>query len=59
MLLRGEMRRMAVGERIRIIATDPSTHRDFSDYCRFLGHGLLHHSQHDGIFEYVLEKRGS
>jgi len=58
MLLRGQMRKMAEGERIRVIATDPSTHRDFSDYCRFLGHKLVHHSQDGEVFEYVLEKRG-
>ncbi len=59
MLLRGEMREMAEGERIRVIATDPSTHRDFSDYCRFLGHEMLHDSRDGDVFEYVLEKRGS
>jgi len=56
MLLRGQMRNMVEGERIRVIATDPSTLRDFSDYCRFLGHELLHHSQDGDVFEYLLEK---
>ncbi len=59
MLLRGQMRKMAAGERIRVMATDPSTHRDFSDYCRFLRHELLYYSQDGEVFEYVLEKGGS
>ena len=59
MLLRNQVREMSIGERIEITATDPTTHRDFSDYCRFLGHELVHYSQQDELHKFVVEKRGS
>lgn len=59
MLLRNQVREMSIGERIRVTATDPTTHRDFSDYCRFLGHKLVHFSQVGDEYIYVVEKKGS
>ncbi len=59
MLLRNQVREMSIGERIRVTATDPTTYRDFSDYCRFLGHELVHFSQEGEEYTYVVEKRRS
>ena len=41
MLVRNQVRQMQSGEVLYITATDPSTHRDFVNFCRFLGHELL------------------
>lgn len=59
MLLRNKVRGMAAGERIEITATDPTTYKDFSDYCHFLGHELVHHSQQGDVLYFVVEKGGS
>ena len=59
MLLRNQVREMSIGERIRVTATDPTTYRDFSDYCRFLGHELVHFSQEGEEYTYVVEKNRS
>lgn len=59
MLLRNQVREMSIGERIRVTATDPTTHRDFSDYCRFLGHELVYFSQQGEEYTYVVEKKRS
>lgn len=56
MLVRNKVREMADGEILRVVATDPSTHRDFTNFCRFLGHRLLQAREDEGMFEYFIEK---
>lgn len=62
MMLHNIIRKMAEGERVRIIATDPSTQRDIPKFCQFLGHTLVdHHSdqqldQEGMLFVYVICK---
>jgi tRNA 2-thiouridine synthesizing protein A len=41
MLVRNRLRAMASGEVLHVIATDPSTERDFNNLCRFMGHTLV------------------
>jgi tRNA 2-thiouridine synthesizing protein A len=41
MMLHNAIRTMAVGERVKVLATDPSTQRDIPKFCQFLGHVLL------------------
>lgn len=41
MLARNALREMSSGEVLYVRATDPSTHRDFQNLCRFMGHELL------------------
>jgi len=41
MLLRNRVRDMRAGEVVHILATDPSTERDFINFCRFMGHELV------------------
>ena len=56
MLLRNTVRGMASGERVSVVATDPSTVRDFTNFCRFMGHELVQ-SEHDGDrFLFVIRK---
>ena len=56
MMLHDEIRKVAVGERIEIQATDPSTARDFIKFCSFLGHELVLNEEHEGVFFYVIKK---
>jgi len=41
MMLHNMIRNISPGEKIRILATDPSTKRDIPKFCQFLGHELL------------------
>ena len=41
MLVRNAVRAMDSGQVLHVIATDPSTQRDFHNFCRFMGHELV------------------
>ena len=56
MIVRNKVREMATGEVLHVIATDPSTGRDFHNFCRFMGHRLLEESSADGKFAFWIEK---
>ncbi len=56
MLARNTVRRMASGEVLHILATDPSTARDFHNFCRFMGHELLAEERDGEILEYWIRK---
>ena len=56
MIVRNRVRGMRCGERLRIVATDPSTQRDFRDFCRFMGHRLERLDSAAGRFEFIIEK---
>jgi len=56
MLLHNQIRDMAVGETVQVMATDPSTQRDIPRFCTFLGHDLLQQDSSDGNFIYLLRK---
>ena len=55
MILRNRVREMRPGERVRVVATDPSTTRDFRNFCRFLGHALEELGGGERL-EFVVEK---
>ena len=55
-IVRNRVREMQTGEELHIRATDPSTHRDFTNFCRFMGHELVLATEENGIFEYVIRK---
>ena len=57
MLLRNKVRGMAVGETVAVIATDPSTVRDFTNFCRFMGHELAESSEDGENYRFVIRKR--
>ena len=48
--------KMASGEILRIIATDPGSVRDFESFARQTGNDLLSSSEEDGKFYYRLKK---
>lgn len=56
MLARNALRALAPGEVLEILATDPSTVRDFEQLCRFLGHELVHSAQLDGEFQFRIRR---
>lgn len=56
MIARNKVREMKPGETLYIVATDPSTVRDFRNFCRFMGHSLDELSATTGRFEFIIEK---
>ena len=56
MMLHNKVRDMAVGEVLRVVATDPSTTRDIPKFCGFLGHELMGQEETDGQFIYYIKK---
>jgi tRNA 2-thiouridine synthesizing protein A len=57
MMLHGAVRDAGPGEVIRVLATDPSTVRDISQFCEFLGHELVAHSQQREQFIFYVRKK--
>jgi tRNA 2-thiouridine synthesizing protein A len=58
MLARNALRGLQSGEVLEILATDPSTVRDFEQLCRFLGHELLHSEQVGGEYQFRIRRAG-
>ncbi len=56
MLLHNQIRDMQSGEIVKVIATDPSTQRDFAKFCTFLGHPLLEQFEDASGFVYFIQK---
>jgi tRNA 2-thiouridine synthesizing protein A len=56
MLVRNRVREMASGEVLHVTATDPSTGRDFTNFCRFMGHELVESKQTDSVYHYWIRK---
>jgi len=47
---------MAVGERLRVLATDGGSVRDFEVFAQQSGHQLLSSDEREGVYIHVLEK---
>jgi tRNA 2-thiouridine synthesizing protein A len=56
MLVRNRVREMRKGEVLYVVATDPTTERDFTNFCRFMGHELVSHDVREGVHHYRLRK---
>jgi tRNA 2-thiouridine synthesizing protein A len=56
LLVRNRLRGMTRGEVLHILATDPSTSRDFHNLCRFMGHRLLEERSGPECLEFWIEK---
>ena len=59
MILRNKVRSMAVGQTVSVVATDPSTVRDFKNFCRFMGHELAESCKHGDRYRFVIRKLGA
>ncbi len=58
MLVRNRIRELAPSQVLHITATDTSTHRDFVNFCRFMGHELLRADTEGPVLEYWIRKKG-
>ena len=58
MIVRNRVREMRRGQVLYVVATDPSTDRDFRDFCRFMGHELVGKAQSGNRLEYRIRKGG-
>jgi tRNA 2-thiouridine synthesizing protein A len=58
MLVRNRLRSMAPGDVLCVVATDPTTRRDFADLCRFMGHTLEGSEERDGELRYWIRRAG-
>ena len=56
MIVRNKVREMRQGEVLFVVATDPSTDRDFRDFCRFMGHELVSKKQTGDQLAYWIRK---
>lgn len=57
MLLHKTINTLPAKSRIRMIATDPSTERDVTKFCHFLGHELISFEKTaDEYFEFMIQK---
>lgn len=48
---------MSGGERLRVLATDKGSVRDFEVFSRQSGHPLISSEEQDGVFIHVIEKQ--
>ena len=44
------------GQRVRVLATDRGSVRDFRVFAEQTGHRLLESAEQDGVFTYLIEK---
>ena len=56
MLLHAAKRRLKSGQELTLRATDPSTERDVTNFCEFLGHALLVARRDGDEFLYRIRK---
>lgn len=56
MMLHSKVRDMAVGEVLKVTATDPSTKRDIAKFCSFLGHTLEKQWDDERCFYFLIRK---
>lgn len=47
---------MGAGERLRVLATDKGSVRDFQVFAEQSGHPLISSEERDGVFIHVIEK---
>jgi tRNA 2-thiouridine synthesizing protein A len=50
------LRALAIGDELRIVATDPSAPADFRSFCEKAGHVLLDSHEEAGVFVITLRK---
>ena len=58
MMLHNIIKDIAVGEVLKVIATDASTTRDIPKFCTFLNHPLLGEAHTEDEYVYYIRKEG-
>lgn len=56
MMVRLNIRKMAIGETLLIKCDDPSTTRDIPSFCRFMEHELIAQQVDEKPYFYVIKK---
>lgn len=56
MMLHNQIRDMKIGEIVEILATDPSTTRDFIKFCNFLDQELVLNEEQQGTYRFLIRK---
>lgn len=56
MVVRNKMMDMESGQVVQVVATDPSTSRDFPNFCKYLGHELVHQETAQDEYLYWIRK---
>lgn len=51
-----EMEKLASGQVLEVIATDPGSVSDFDNWAKMSGHELLNSSEADGVYSYWIKK---
>lgn len=52
-----EMKDVASGETIEVLATDPGSVPDFNAWCKTTGNELVEQTEEGGTFRFVLRKK--
>ena len=50
------LNRLAAGQVLHILATDPMASLDFQAFCARTGHELVHMSEQSGVWEFLIRK---
>ncbi|MFS1522705.1 sulfurtransferase TusA [Microbulbifer sp. 2304DJ12-6] len=58
MLLHSAVRKVADGEVLKMLTTDPSTQRDVPKFCQFLGYELLQQAEENTEFVFWIKRVG-
>lgn len=63
MLVRNKVREVSAGSVLHVLATDPTSERDFEHFCQFMQHAYLKVDRHgwqgdDGVLQFWIRKGG-
>lgn len=53
-----ELDKLAPGEVLQVLATDPGSVADFDSWTKMTGHELLASEEHEGVYTYAIRKAG-
>ena len=56
MMLHNTIRDMQIGDVVEVLATDPSTKRDFLKFCQFLDQEMLSSDEQNGVLRFLIRK---
>jgi TusA-related sulfurtransferase len=51
-----ELKTLAPGTVIEVLATDPGSVKDFAAWTRMKGHELLEQTSQDGVYRFVIQR---
>lgn len=51
------IRKVAPGELLKVLSTDPGSVADFQAFCEVTGHSLESNGEADGVFEFMIRAK--